>query len=74
MLSNRRSEDEGSIGSVLMGVAGGKGGASAADTERDLGRTVCGGRVGLFALSASDSVFEKARNELACSVVRNWRI
>ena len=74
MLSKRRSEDEGSIGSVLMGVAGGKGGASVADTERDLARTVCESRVGLFALSASDSVVESARKELACSVVRNWRI
>lgn len=73
MLSKRRSEDEGSVGSVLIGVAGG---ASATDTERDVGWTVCSfeGRVGLFALSASDSVFEKARNELACSVVRNCRI
>jgi len=76
-------EDEAgsSIGSVLMGVAGGReggggggGGASAADTERDFARRVWECTVGLLALSASDSGLENARRELVFSVVRNWRI
>jgi hypothetical protein len=79
ILSKRRREDEaaGSIGSVLMGVAGGKeggGGASAADIERDLARKARGSMVGLVALSASDSALENARRELAFSAVRNCRI
>lgn len=79
MLSKRRTEDEavGSIGSVLMGVAGGKeggGGASAADMEHDLARRARGSIVGLLTLSVSDSALENARRELAFSAVRNWRI
>jgi hypothetical protein len=72
MLSKRRTEDEAVIssGSVLMGVAGekeGGGGASAADMERDLERRARGSMVGLLTLSASasDSVLENARRELA---------
>ena len=67
----------GSTGSVLMGVAGGKEqGASGAadDMERDFARAGCGSKVGLLALSVSDSTIAKARKELAFSAVRNWRI
>lgn len=90
MLSKRRTDEdetEGSTGSVLMGVAGGKEqggggggggnemGASAADMERDFARPGWEGTVGLVALSASESAaLENARRELAFSAVRNWRI
>jgi hypothetical protein len=86
MLSKRRTDDEaeGSTGSVLMGVAGGKeqgggggcgcAGASAADMESDFARTVWWGTVGLVGLSASESVLDNARSELTFSAVRNWRI